>query len=178
MDSFFAPILDNPTYYSQYEITDTGLLYTKSGRLCIPACKTTRETLLREHHDRENHFGRNKTRGRLSQLYFWPDMTSDVDSYISSCSQCQHNKSSTQAPAGLLHPLPIPLDRFDDISMDFIGPVMKSKGYDTLFVITDRLTGYVKIEPTMQTATARGIAELFHRTWYRQFGLPRSIVSD
>ena len=30
----------------------------------------------------------------------------------------------------------------------------------------------------MQTATAKDIAELFHCTWYRQFGLPRTIVSD
>src|SRR5437667_10526291 len=27
-------------------------------------------------------------------------------------------------------------------------------------------------------ATATDIAELFYHTWYRQFGLPRSIVSD
>ena len=47
-----------------------------------------------------------------------------------------------------------------------------------LFVVTDRLTGYVKVEPTLQTATAKDIAELFHRTWFRQFGLPHSIVSD
>ena len=105
-------------------------------------------------------------------------MSADVDEYIRSCSQCLRNKSSTQQPAGLLHPLPIPLDRFSDISMDFVGPIPKSRGYDTLFIITDRLTGYIKVEPTRQSATAREIAELFHRTWYRQFGLPHSIVSD
>ena len=47
-----------------------------------------------------------------------------------------------------------------------------------LLVITDRLTGYMKAEPTLQTITAKGVAELFHRTWYRQFGLPKTIVSD
>ena len=81
-------------------------------------------------------------------------------------------------PAGLLHPLPIPFDRFDDISMDFIGPLPRSHGFDMLLVITDRLIGYIKIEPTLQTITAKGAAELFHRSWYRQFGLPKTIVSD
>jgi len=47
-----------------------------------------------------------------------------------------------------------------------------------LLIITDRLTGYMKAEPTVQTVTAKGVAELFHRTWYRQFGLPKTIVSD
>src|SRR5947207_15486014 len=59
---------------------------------------------------------------------------------------------------------------------DLTGP--KSRGFDMLLVITDRLTGYMKAEPTLQTITAKGVAELFHRTWYRQFGLPRTIVSD
>ena len=155
-----------------------GLLYTKGGRLCVPDCQWTKELLLQQHHDQENHFGISKTRASLARQYFWPNMPSDVNAYIRSCSTCQRYKSSTQVPAGLLHPLPVPLDRFSDISMDFIGPLPKSRGFDTLFVVTDRLTGYTKIEPTMQTATAKDIAELFHCTWYRQFGLPRTIVSD
>jgi Chromo (CHRromatin Organisation MOdifier) domain len=36
----------------------------------------------------------------------------------------------------------------------------------------------MRAEPTLQTITAKGVAELFHRTWYRQFGLPKTIVSD
>src|SRR5205814_10376447 len=139
-----------------------GLLYTKMGQLCIFNCKTTRETLLQEHHDWENHFGVLKTCAKLAGSYFWPTMTADVDKYIRSCSQCLRNKSSTQSSSGLLHPLPIPLDRFDDISMDFIGPVPKSCGFDMLLVITDRLTGYMKAEPTLQMITAKGVAELFH----------------
>ena len=178
-DPFFAPILRDPSHYAKfYEFSSEELLYTKTGRLCIPNCKTIRETLLQEHHDRENHFGISKTRAKLARSYFWPTMTTDVEKYTRSCSQCLRNKSSTQSPSGLLHPLPIPLDRFDDISMDFIGPLPKSCGFDMLLVITDRLTGYMKAEPTLQTITAKGVAELFHRTWYRQFGLPKTIVSD
>jgi transposase InsO family protein len=178
-DSFFGPVIQNFDHYSSaYELTTEGLLYTKSGRLCVPDCKLTRETLLQEHHDRENHFGKYKTREKLARHYFWPTLSADVDDYITSCSQCSRNKSSTQSPAGWLHPLPIPVDRFTDISMDFVGPLPRSRGYDTLLVITDRLTGYVRIEPTLSTAKARDVAELFHRTWYRQFGLPRVIVSD
>ena len=178
-DPFFAPILRNPNHYATfYEFSPDGLLFTKTGRLCIPSCKTTRETLLQEHHDRENHFGMSKTRAKLARSYFWPSIAMDVDKYIRSCSQCLRNKSSTQLPSGLLHPLPIPFDRFDDISMDFIGPLPKSHGFDMLLVITDRLTGYMKAEPTIRTITAKGVAELFHRTWYRQFGLPKTIVSD
>ena len=179
-DAFFTPILHHPNHYAQFyePLTPDGLLYTKTGRLCVPSCRMTQETLLQEHHDHENHYGAFKTRAKLARSYFWPTMTADVDKYIRSCSQCLRNKSSTQSPSGLLHPLPILIDCFDDISMDFVGPLPKSHGFDMLLVITDRLTGYVKAEPTVQTITAKGVAELFHWTWYRQFGLPKTIVSD
>jgi len=62
--------------------------------------------------------------------------------------------------------------------MDFVGPFPKSDGYDTILIITDRLTNYVRIEPTYLTATAPDIAFLVYNTWCRQFGLPQRIVSD
>src|SRR5438552_14398623 len=62
--------------------------------------------------------------------------------------------------------------------MDFVGPFPKSNGYDMILVITDRLTNYVRIEPTFSTATALDIASLVYSTWCRQFGLLQRIVSD
>jgi hypothetical protein len=44
--------------------------------------------------------------------------------------------------------------------------------------MTDRLTDYVKFEPTHSTATAADIADLVYRSWYRQFGLPKAMTSD
>jgi len=62
--------------------------------------------------------------------------------------------------------------------MDFVGPLPVSRGFDCILVITDRLINYVKIEPLKTTATAPEVANLFYRTWYRQFGLPSAIASD
>jgi len=110
--------------------------------------------------------------------YYWPGVHKDVDLYIKSCTSCSRNKSSTQAPAGLLHLMPIPEHRFDELAMDFVGPVPISNGFDTILVMTDRLTDYVKLEPTHSTATAQDIANLVYSSWYRQFGLPKAITSD
>ena len=62
--------------------------------------------------------------------------------------------------------------------MDFVGPLPKSRRFDTLLVITDRLTDYIIIEPLVGIATAEDVAKLVYCTWYRRFGLPKSIVSD
>ena len=176
-DTFFVPIKEHPEQFPRYEIRD-GLIYVDDERLCIPSCKETREALLRQHHDNENHFGFRKTRQGLARQYFWPGLANDVENYVRSCASCIRNKSTTQAPHGYLHPLPIPNERFSDIAMDFVGRLPKSRGFDTLLVITDRLTDYVLIEPLLSTATAEDVAKLVYRTWYRRFGLPKNIVSD
>jgi hypothetical protein len=177
-DKFFKPIVDNPEQYPHFQINDNGLIYVDDGRLCIPKCKNTRQELLYQYHDNENHFGIAKTRKSIVREYFWPGLTKEVQCYVKSCDICIHNKSSNQPPAGFLHSMPVPMDRFADISMDFIGPLPLSGGFDTILVITDRLTNFIKIEATLQTATAEDIADLVYNSWCRQFGLPQRIVSD
>ena len=60
--------------------------------------------------------------------------------------------------------MPIPNRRFTELAIDFVGPLPKAKGFDTLLVMTDRLTNYVKIEPTVCTATAPMIADVIYRS--------------
>jgi hypothetical protein len=134
--------------------------------------------LLYQYHDKDNHFGITKTCQKLAAEFFWPNLSRDVRKYINSCATCLQNKSNNQAPAGFLHSLPIPADCFSDIAIDFVGPLPKSQGFDAVAVFTDRLTNYIKIEPTYTTATAEDTARLVYRSWTWQFGLPRSIVSD
>src|SRR5271154_1688630 len=74
--------------------------------------------------------------------------------------------------------MPIPKARFAEMALDFVGTLVPSKGFDTILVKTDRLTDYVKFEPTHSTATALDIAKLVYSSWYRQFGLPKAITSD
>jgi hypothetical protein len=176
-DTFFGPVITHPERYPAYTFYDDLIFYR--NRLCIPANdKSTRETLLATYHDDRNHFGDRKTRAAITEDYFWPGITNDVEAYLRSCDSCARKKSTTQAPAGFLHPLPVPTGRFLEMALDFVSPLPSSKGFDAALVMTDRLTNYCKIEPLKTTAKAHEVAELFYRTWYRQFGLPNAITSD
>ena len=176
-DNLFGPVIESPDQYPLYDIVD-GLIYFE-GRLAIPSNdRGTRNTLMELHHDKSNHFGQTKTIKSITRELYWPGVAADVETYIKSCTSCAQNKSSTQRPAGLLHPMPIPTKRFEEIAMDFVGPLPKSHGYDTMLVITDRLTNYVKIEPCKSTNTAVEIADIVYRSWCRQFGLPNAITCD
>src|SRR5579859_1689497 len=122
-----------------------------------------REYLLSLHHDGQNHFGYEKTYEMITRDYFWPGLDKDVKKYIKSCESCARNKTSTHAPRGLLHSMPIPGGRFVEIAMDFVGPIPKCKGYDTILSVTNRFTGYVRLITVHSMDTAQQIAETFYR---------------
>ena len=47
-------------------------------------------------------------------------MKKDVAEFISKCLTCQQVKAEHQAPAGMLHPLSIPVWKWEYITMDFV----------------------------------------------------------
>jgi len=175
-DKLFEPVIINPERYSVYSIFD-GLIYYNE-RLCIPSDRTVWETLLAIYHNDQNHFSASKMQGNLSRDFLWPGITNDVETYVWSYDSCAQNKSSTQAPAEFLHPLPVLTNQFLEIALNFIGSLPELDSYDCIFIMTDHLTDYVLIEPTVMIATALDIACLFYRTWYHQFGLPAAITLD
>src|SRR5579859_1039719 len=73
--------------------------------------------------------------------------------------------------------LPIPGGCFMEVTMDFVGPIPKCKGYDTILSITNRFIGYVRLIAVHSTDTAQQIAKTFYLNWCHTFGLPEAITS-
>ena len=68
-------------------------------------------------------------------------MKREIAKYVSECDICRKVKASHLRPAGMLQPLNIPSRKWEDISMNFIIDLPNtSKGYDSIWVIVDRLT--------------------------------------
>ena len=63
--------------------------------------------------------------------------------------------------------------------MDFItGLPTVHGGYDSIFVVIDRLTKVAHLIPVKKTYTAFDVAKVFLRKIFKLHGLPRRIVSD
>ena len=85
------------------------------------------------------HVGVVKTMDTLSRSYYWPKMVKDVKEYINSCRLAMGNKARNDVPAGLLHPIPHPPRRWQQVSMDLITQLPPTRsGYDAIFVVVDK----------------------------------------
>jgi len=88
-------------------------------------------------------------------------------------------KAEHQKPYGKLQPLEIPKWKWEDLTMDFITKLPRTtKGYDTIWVIVDRLTRSGHFLPIKETYYSEKLAELFIKEVIARHGVPLSIVSD
>lgn len=119
------------------------LLFFK-GRMVIPDIPNLRLKLFQECHNSPagGHGGFLKTFKRLSTQFYWPKMKQEIRVFVQQCLVCQQQKYQTLSPAGLLQPLPIPAQIWEDISMDFIVGLPISNRFDTILVVVDRLSKY------------------------------------
>ncbi|XP_033139424.1 uncharacterized protein LOC117131126, partial [Brassica rapa] len=149
------------------------------NRLCVPNC-SLRDLFVRESHGGSlmGHFGIAKTLKTLQDHFFWPRMKSDVEKLCERCATCKQAKSKVQSH-GLYTPLPIPYHPWNDISMDFIVGLPRTRtGKDSIFVVVDRFSKMAHFIACHKTDDALHVANLFFKEIVRLHGMPRTIVSD
>ncbi|GJV35633.1 putative reverse transcriptase domain-containing protein [Tanacetum coccineum] len=114
-----------------------------NGRSWLPCYGDLRTVIMHESHKSKYsiHPGSDKMYQDMKKLYWWPNMKADIATYVSKCLTCAKVKAEHQRPSGLLVQPDIPQWKWDNITMDFVMKLPKSsQGYDTIWVIVDRLT--------------------------------------
>jgi hypothetical protein len=109
----------------------------------VPKNDEVRQQILDEAHlSRYSiHPGSTKMYHDLKQHYWWTKMKIEIARYVARCDTCRCVKAIHMKTAGPLQTLPIPTWKWEDISMDFIvGLPRTTKGFDSIWVIIDRLT--------------------------------------
>ena len=56
----------------------------------------------------------------LRHLYWWSNMKQDITQYVVECDTCERVKADHMRTPRYLQPLPIPVWKWEDISMDFM----------------------------------------------------------
>jgi hypothetical protein len=150
-------------------------------RLCVPDIKSIRELILKEAHETTYsiHPGSEKMYQDLKKTFWWYGMKRDIAEYVAVCDSCQRIKEEHQRPAGLLQPLQISEWKYNEIGMDFIVGLPRTRtGYDSIWLVVDRLTKAAHFIPVKITYNSAVLAELYMARIVCLHGVPKKIVSD
>ena len=124
------------------------------------------------------HPGIAKTLELMTREFWWPHMKQSIEKYVKGCHECQRSKPDRRPRTAPLQPNEIPSEPWAIISVDLIGPLVTSKGKDTILVIVDRFSKKAYFLPCNTTITSQGVANLYKEHVFREHGLPRKVISD
>ncbi|GJR61567.1 putative reverse transcriptase domain-containing protein [Tanacetum coccineum] len=157
------------------------------GTLClhnrswIPCYRDLRSVIMHESHKSKYsiHLGSEKMYQDVKKLYWWPNMKADIATYVRKCLTCVRVKAEHQRPSGLLVQPKIPEWKWDNITMDFITKLPRSsQGFDTIWVIVDRLTKSAHLLPIRENDPLDKLARLYLNRIVARHGIPASIICD
>jgi hypothetical protein len=81
------------------------------------------------------HPGSEKMYQYLKKKFWWYGMKREIAEHVAMCDSCRRIKAEHQRPAGLLQPLQIPQWKWDEIGMDFIVGLPRTRaGYDSIYM--------------------------------------------
>ncbi|GKF10465.1 putative reverse transcriptase domain-containing protein [Tanacetum coccineum] len=106
----------------------------------------------------------------VKKLYWWQNMKADIATYVSKCLTCARVKAEHQRPSKW---------KWDNITMDFITKLPRSsQGFDTIWVIVDRLTKFAHFLPIRENDPLDKLARLYLNRIVARNGIPASIICD
>ncbi|GJU58150.1 putative reverse transcriptase domain-containing protein [Tanacetum coccineum] len=122
-----------------------------NGRSWLPCYGDLRTVIMHESHKSKYsiHPGSDKMYQDMKKLYWWPNMKANIATY------------------------------WDNITMDFVMKLPKSsQGYDTIWVIVDRLTKSAIFVPMRETDPMDKLARMYLKEVVTRHGIPLSIICD
>nr|GFB10329.1 putative reverse transcriptase domain-containing protein [Tanacetum cinerariifolium] len=141
-----------------FEISSNGIRY-HDKRIWLPLHGRLRDLIMHESHKSKYsiHPGSTKMCQDLRKLYWWPNMKADIATHVSQCLTCAK----------------------ENVTMDFVTGLPKTpSGYDSIWVIVDRLTKSAHFLPKKKTDSIEKLVELYLKEIVCKHGVPVSVISD
>ena len=106
-------------------------------------------------------------------------MNLDVKKYVEECVTCARVKAQHQKPYGSLESLPVPMGKWEDITMDFVTKLPRTKnGHDMIWVVVDRFTNSVHFIAANEKWSMDKLVNAYVKEIVRLHDVPLTIVSD
>src|SRR3954447_13094691 len=102
-------------------------------------------------------------------------MRTDILKYVEGCDKCQRSNTHRRKATNLLNPNKIPTRPWQIISVDIIGELPESQGFNAIFVIVNRFSKQIHMILINTSLTAEGY------TWdhvFKLHGMLEKVISD
>src|SRR5258705_894523 len=158
--------------------TEGVVLYR--GKVYIPDNPQLCHDLVHAHHSATvaRHPGHWKTLGLMSWNYWWPGLSRYVAKFITGCNACNWTKTFPTQKVGKLIPNKVPDQCWQGISIDMIGELPDSKGYNAVLMVVDRLSKWIHAIPTVTSLGSARVAWLFLEHIWCHHRLLEEVISD
>jgi transposase InsO family protein len=146
-------------------------------RLVIP--KGFRQQLMHLFHSSPfgGHSGVKRTLGKIAARYYWNTLYGDVTHFVTSCQICQQVKHQRHIAEQRTGRLPDPMEPWEVVSLDYIGPLPEDQGFNYVLVVVDHFSQYLVTVPTRELSAGTTARALYDEVICR-FGMPRRILTD
>lgn len=162
-----------PYFRVRDELSVKDALIFRGTRLLVPVA--LRHTVISLAH--EAHQGVVRTKQRLRELYWWPQMDSQVQSTVSTCIPCQSNDKTQVTHPAPLQPVQFPEGPWKKLGLDVVGP-FETATPACRYAIT--LKDYHSKWPELAFASSATTEDVvkFLSTVFSRHGNPECIVTD
>ncbi|KAK7877730.1 hypothetical protein WMY93_030544 [Mugilogobius chulae] len=125
----------------------------------------------------ETHQGIVRTKQRLRELYWWPKMDLQIETFIKNCSTCKQNDKTSVTHDAPLQPVPLPAAAWEKVSVDIIGP-FETAPSDCRFAISlvDNFSKWPEVAFASRVDTAT-IIQFLTAVFSREEN-PKTLISD
>ena len=86
-----------------------------------------------------------KTKERICQSYYWPNMDADISKHIDKCTTCQGRRFQHLERTEKLTPLPLCTEPNQRVHIDLFGPLKSNSDNKMFMCMTDAFTKYIEV---------------------------------
>ena len=150
------------------------------SRVCLVLPQKSVNKALNEGHGTlfTGHEGCAKTKARITQNYWWPQMDKDIAEFIKSCEKCQKTRTDVHPKPDLLTSLPICTEINQRVHADLFGDLRTTdKQKKFILSMTDAFSKYVELV-AIPNKEAETVADAIFEHWICRYGVPMEIITD
>ena len=151
-------------YWDDISLFDDALLVFQDHRIFVPTA--LRKDILKKLHI--SHSGISKTKALARQHFFWPGLSSEIETIVGNCEACRLHRPSLaevkQDYAEAEYPMQaVSVDLFDNAGQDWL-------------VMVDRFSNYIWTK-RLTSVTTSSVTNVL-QSWFLDFGFPSTLISD